>query len=316
MRKVLLYSGGMDSWLIDKLWKPDKKIFFDIGTANSNFELVRVQEDKDVEILKLPLSRFEQAENNYFLPLRNLHFVVYAAHFGDTICLGATGSSTHRDKNEVFAKLTEDLVNYLLEEGNNKYYPVKVVMPFRNMTKTEILAEYLRNGGDIDRCYRETFSCYNPNNDGTPCMNCTSCLSKFTAFYNNGYKFDDETIEKFITGVLSNPGSKTDSLNLALKLKYGNKVICVDFDNTITTSSRAPITGELRTGCKEWLCKLKNSGYRIILFTARVGIDFYNCIELCNLWKLPIDEFIQKPYASAYIDDKAIKFNTWEELVI
>ena len=29
--KVLLYSGGMDSWLIDKLWKPDVKIFFDTG---------------------------------------------------------------------------------------------------------------------------------------------------------------------------------------------------------------------------------------------------------------------------------------------
>lgn len=22
-KKVLLYSGGMDSWLIDKIWKPD-----------------------------------------------------------------------------------------------------------------------------------------------------------------------------------------------------------------------------------------------------------------------------------------------------
>ena len=27
MSKVLLYSGGTDSWLIDKLWKPDKKIY-------------------------------------------------------------------------------------------------------------------------------------------------------------------------------------------------------------------------------------------------------------------------------------------------
>lgn len=25
-KKVLLYSGGMDSWLIDKIWKPDVKL--------------------------------------------------------------------------------------------------------------------------------------------------------------------------------------------------------------------------------------------------------------------------------------------------
>lgn len=26
-KKVLLYSGGMDSWLIDKIWKPDVKLY-------------------------------------------------------------------------------------------------------------------------------------------------------------------------------------------------------------------------------------------------------------------------------------------------
>ena len=30
MKKVLLYSGGLDSWLIDKLWNPDFKLYIDI----------------------------------------------------------------------------------------------------------------------------------------------------------------------------------------------------------------------------------------------------------------------------------------------
>ena len=34
-KKVLLYSGGMDSWLIDKIWKPDVKLYVDMGTKYS-----------------------------------------------------------------------------------------------------------------------------------------------------------------------------------------------------------------------------------------------------------------------------------------
>ena len=43
-KTVLLYSGGMDSWLISKICKPDIKLFFDLGTASSNAELERIQE--------------------------------------------------------------------------------------------------------------------------------------------------------------------------------------------------------------------------------------------------------------------------------
>ena len=308
MKRVLLYSGGMDSWLIDKLWKPDKKIFFDIGTANSNFELDRVKKERDVQIVKLSLFQFEEPKNNYYLPLRNLHFVVYAAHFGDVICLGATGSSTHKDKTDTFAILSENVINYLLSEKSSTSN-VKIVMPYRNKSKTEILAEYLSLGGDIDRCFEETFSCYNPDSMGNPCMHCVSCLSKFTAFYNNGYHFDGVTIDRFIEGALSQR-CKSDSRDLAVKLKYGNKTICIDFDNTITTDSKYPVTGSLRDGCKEYLEYFKHRGYKLVLFTSRVGIDFIRAVEFCKDNKLPFDDFIEgKPYAKFYVDDKAVSFD-------
>lgn len=317
-KKVLLYSGGMDSWLIDKLWKPDVKIFFNIGTANSNYELERVKKLDDVVIIDLPLKQFEQADNNYYLPLRNLHFITMAAHYGDVICLGATGSSTHKDKNDVFATLSENVINYLLSEDTTRHTKVKIVLPFRGMSKTEILAKYLAMGGDINKCYEETFSCYSPDAEGKPCMKCTSCLSKFTAFYNNGYQFDDDTTNRFIENVLANPNSKSDTLELAIKLKYGKKTICVDFDNTITTESGFPITGDLRDGCKETLYKWKYEGYRLVLFTARKGIDYINCINFCKQHDLPFDDYVgNKPFYKYMIDDKAISFDTdtkWVEL--
>jgi len=316
MRKVLLYSGGMDSWLIDKLWKPDVKLFFHTGTANNEQEYQRVKNLKDVEIIEMPLAQFEQIDNNYYLPLRNLHFAVYAAHYGDIICLGATGSSTHKDKNETFACLSENVINYLLSEDSTRPNSnISIVMPYKNTSKTELLAKYLElDGSDIQRCYDETFSCYNPINN-SPCMKCTSCQSKFIAFYNNGYIFSDDDIVRFTQGVLDNPYAKPDAKELAYRLVYKNNTICIDFDNTITTLSGYPITGELRDGCKDELLLLKRKGYRLVLYTSRVGSDFKEAVEFCKQHELPFDDYVSnKPLAKYYIDDKAIKFNEWKDI--
>lgn len=308
MTKVLLYSGGMDSWLIDKLWKPDVRLFFDIGTGNNKQELERVKKRGDVEIIHLPLAQFEQKDNNYYLPLRNLHFVLYAAHYGDVICVGATGSSTHRDKNEVFSRLCENNINYLLEEDGTS--PIKVVMRYRGKSKTEILAEYLSQGGDIQKCYDETFSCYNPGPHGEPCMDCTSCLSKFTAFYNNGYRFDEATTNKFIENTLKNDShGKSEAVQLAKKLKYLNKTLYIDFDNTVTEYSEWPYTGNIRKGCKERLTQLKKDGYYLVLYTSRRGKDFDDAKSLCIRNELPFDEYVEKSWAWRYIDDRAIHFS-------
>ena len=304
----------MDSWLIDKLWKPDVKLFFNIGTHNSDKELERVKQRDDVTIIDFPLAEFEQVENNYFLPLRNLHFVTYAAHYGDTICLGATGSSTHKDKNEVFATLAENSINYLLSEDSTRTEPVKIVMPYRNKSKTEILAEYVRQGGSLQECYESTFSCYNPTEDGKPCMNCTSCLSKFTAFFNNGYQFPEEVVQEFITNALNNPDTKDEPYNLALRLSHGKKIVCIDFDNTLTELSFYPETGAIRNECHDMLHALKANGWYLILFTSRVGVDFDDCVELCKNNELPFDAYCSgKPFASYYLDDKAYTIKSDED---
>lgn len=56
--KVLLYSGGMDSWLIDKIWKPDVKLYVDMNTKYSQEEIKRLP--SDVIIDKLDLSKWER----------------------------------------------------------------------------------------------------------------------------------------------------------------------------------------------------------------------------------------------------------------
>lgn len=315
MKKVLLYSGGMDSWLIDKLWQPDVKLFFRINTPNNEMEYERVKNRSDVKIIEMDLHKFEQPDNNYFLPLRNLHFVTYAAHYGDIICLGATGSSTHNDKNEVFTTLSENAINYLLSEDNTREEPVKIVLPFKDTTKTELLHKYISLGGDINKAYEETFSCYSPMN-GKPCMHCTSCISKFTAFYNNGYRFDDSVINEFINTVASGDiPCKHDAVMLARRLRHSNKTICVDFDNTITTKSQFPVTGNLQPDCYALIKRLHFKGYTLIMYTSRTGVDFDSAKQFCKDNELPFDDYVSgKPLADLYIDDKGYRFTDWNSI--
>ena len=52
MQKILLYSGGMDSWLIDKIWKPDRRIYIDMPTRYSQQEIKSIKQRRnDVEII-------------------------------------------------------------------------------------------------------------------------------------------------------------------------------------------------------------------------------------------------------------------------
>lgn len=205
MKKVLLYSGGMDSWLISKLWNPDVKLFIRIHTPNNEAEYLKVKDDPTVTIIECDLSKYEMPEVNFFLPLRNLIFVTLASYYGDTICLGATGSSTHFDKNLTFASKAEDVINYLLSESDKvKFQNIKIEMPFKDTSKVELLKLYLEQGGDIQEAYDSTCSCYEPSEDGKPCGYCISCLSKFVAFYINGYEFTRKQRNDFINYVDAN----------------------------------------------------------------------------------------------------------------
>ena len=87
MKKVLLYSGGIDSWLIDKLWRPDIKLYININGSYSQEELKRLP--SDTIIFNFPLGQFEEKDTKY-IPLRNLYFLMLASNYGDTVCLGAT----------------------------------------------------------------------------------------------------------------------------------------------------------------------------------------------------------------------------------
>lgn len=100
--------------------------------------------------------------------------------------------------------------------------------------------------------------------------------------------------------------------------------ICVDFDDTI--SVRAFGTVFPAEGVVEALSRLRNSGYKIIVHSARAWEKFEDRAEridemraLLDQWGVPYNEIwvgAGKPVAKAYVDDKAVRFdNNWKAIV-
>lgn len=191
MTKVLLYSGGTDSWLIDQLWKANKKIYINIHGFYSEDEIRRLP--SDVEIIDFPfLGTIENTQTN-FVPLRNLYFLMIASNYGDEICYGATLSDRgSKDKRLEFIEKAEDIINYGL--NGNSFAPDKkitIVKNFVKLHKFELIQKYLDNGGNIENFVKSSFSCYHSIN-GKECMNCKQCYKKFLEAYYFGYKYTED----------------------------------------------------------------------------------------------------------------------------
>lgn len=200
MKKVLLYSGGLDSWLIDKLWKPDVKLYVNVGGRYSETEIKRLP--NDVKVINFPLGQFEQKESMH-IPMRNLYFLMLASNYGDEIVLGATiGDRGARDKTPEFLSLAENFINYLNDSQSvAAEKKIKIEQKYANYSKGQLVKEYLENGGSIEKLHDESFSCFNPHENGDVCLSCKPCLRKFVACYNGGYNYsleDKKTIYKYI----------------------------------------------------------------------------------------------------------------------
>lgn len=202
MKKILLYSGGMDSWLIDKLWKPDMLVYINMHTRYSENEINHIKSQRnDVTFIDFPLGQWER--DDAIIPLRNLYLPMVICNItGEDdidICLGATSGDRVLDKSYEFVKKANDILNYLYQPQH--WIPdgkkVKLNIDFKNFTKTQLLEMYLKDGGDINEAFNASFSCYNPSN-GCECWQCKPCFRKYVSFALNGMTFNDDITKKVI----------------------------------------------------------------------------------------------------------------------
>ena len=196
MKKVLLYSGGMDSWLMSKLWNPDIKLYVNMHTRYSENEMKKIKEsESDVTFVDLPLGQWER--DDAIVPLRNLYLCMVACNVTGSedvkILIGATAGDRVLDKSYEFVDKANGLLNYLytpqhwIPEGKN----VNICIGYKSWTKSDLLQEYKKQGGDLKEAFTHSFSCYDPV-DGHECWHCKPCFRKFVAFASVGYEFPED----------------------------------------------------------------------------------------------------------------------------
>ncbi len=175
---VLLYSGGLDSFILRELNFFHQILYFDIGTEDSVREKERL--DEHVKVIPFPLKQFELP--NKIIPFRNYLFALCAANYGNIITIGSTLGDTTRDKDYVFQHLTSSILNYFGTVKEKMPYEANnftIQMPFKDLTKTEIVRSYLLRGLHPERL-KKSRSCY--EGEEKECGECRSCLRKYVAF--------------------------------------------------------------------------------------------------------------------------------------
>lgn len=173
-RTVQLYSGGLDSYIISKLINPDVKLYFDYGTEQNRLEMSVLPDD--VIVKPLPIGEYTQNDGLSTIPLRNLLFAAIAVNYGETIIIGGLKSDLHYDKKPEFTSKTTELFNSVLEKERQPK-TVEVIVPFSNMTKTDLIVEYLLKGFKLEDLDRYSWSCHTPDN-GKPCGHCQACNAR------------------------------------------------------------------------------------------------------------------------------------------
>lgn len=189
--KVLLFSGGLDSYALRHLYKPDLSLYVNLHTDYSAVEMAKL--DHQTTIVDFPgLLPFERADK--IIPLRNLFLLGVAAQFGNEIALAATAGDRVRDKSRAFAAQASSMIAYLMSdywaETPRQY---KVVLPVKHLTKRQLIQAYVERGGDPEELAARSFSCYQPTRELRECGQCKPCFRKWVAFRLNGIEIEPDS---------------------------------------------------------------------------------------------------------------------------
>ena len=132
-----------------------------------------------------------------YVPARNMLFLAHAVSLAESIqsrhiFIGANALdySGYPDCRSDFFKSFETAANLGTKagmEGN----PFTIETPIVSLTKAQIIKEGIRLGVD----YSSTTSCYNPDQNGRPCLKCDSCHLRLKGFEEAGTA--DPLLKKF-----------------------------------------------------------------------------------------------------------------------
>jgi 7-cyano-7-deazaguanine synthase in queuosine biosynthesis len=188
--KVVLFSGGLDSF-VSLIWTLQNfddvlALHYDLGCKNSKLQLKAFREttqdlSKFFPSLKVEISeslRFLGAyeEPDFTVPIRNtlLVFDAFKKYQPEMIILqnAQMGETSLMDRTPQHNRVLEH------------YLGCKIISPFENFTKTEIVAWVLSNYKQFVGIMMKTHSCFYDVEGG--CWNCPACFRRWVALKLNG----------------------------------------------------------------------------------------------------------------------------------
>ena len=188
MQKVLLSSGGMDSWLLAH--EPELKgavhVFFDIGQKYMKKERRAAMTLADevgatFEFMGGPnLGEYEHSTG--IIPFRNAQMLLLAGLYGEKIYFGVIADEINSDKSPEFVAAMQETMNISHRAQywtHGKNY--EILTPFREFTKSALVRRFLDNGGSLDRLLASV-SCYDAG--AKHCGRCASCFKRWVALVN------------------------------------------------------------------------------------------------------------------------------------
>lgn len=192
-KRVLLFSGGLDSYLVHRLFKPEVLLYVGCNHKYQDREEKAIKDLKLDKVVKrdlsLDLQRWERTDA--IIPLRNMLFAAVASRYGDTIWMGSLRGEINWDKTDEFYWLTSAAMSHCY---NASYWSegrvIKVESPVQHLTKAQLIARAIKEGIN-PKDWSKTVSCYDSRGF---CGQCSSCFKRWVAHTLNGitekYKVD------------------------------------------------------------------------------------------------------------------------------
>ena len=196
-KMILLFSGGMDSVIFDHLLQPDILLYLPTGSKYEDIETKKLLDltskgyVDSSKLVMLPdvlnLCLFER--DDAIVPNRNAFLLLFASLYGETLILGSVQGDRSYDKDEIFYGKMEALLNHMWKEQHwTEERSFKVISPYKNTTKTQLIKDYLAGGGKPE-VLLESYSCY--SGDKQPCGWCKPCFRKWVALHNTKIEIPD-----------------------------------------------------------------------------------------------------------------------------
>ena len=185
-KSILLFSGGIDSYVAWHFLKNPPTVYFDLNTPYSQRELKVVKNLISSTIIEKVIDFSSRQEGDHaYVPYRNLHLALLANKYADRIIIAGLKDDKVNDKNErVFRQFS-----YLMSDMMGRQ--IAVISPFWDMTKEQVVSWFLHVYGGNEEDLLNTISCYTPEKsswgkDSNYCGECPACFRKFVALRTNG----------------------------------------------------------------------------------------------------------------------------------